>query len=157
MKTFEQKVIEVLLAQSFVQTKIAKDPRNNYLVKLGDVNLQGNKFPLMTVEVNEGAENTLLPHQEVTLHICVYIGDSTTEPGTFLITIRDEIKGVFSKQASDFTELLEELRILQIAVLSADLDYDERVKKHYVEVIFEVKKSLNESFAPSDAGDQSWI
>ena len=157
-----KEIIKALRADATIQLKIAKDSKNNYAIHPGNFNQLHNVFPQLTVEYSEGNSEQVFPSSHDALIVTVWIDEKSNEQSySFCRIVTDAIVTLFNREGGDFNNLDVTtdtgVRICNFIKQSVIFDYDDVIKKHYGEVIFDVVRSEGESFNPINAGNKVWV
>jgi len=157
---FIQKIIIALINDSIVQNNIARDKNGNLSVHVAKLPT-GAVLPEITIDEEEMDSEPQFPATRTRVTIIVWIDTKTTRPNySFLKTISDEIITIFNREGSKYNEIdvptNTGVRVCNILKTTRDINYDEILKYHYAEVIFEAVISEDESFAAADAGNKVW-
>lgn len=157
-----KEVIKALRANATIQARIAKDLKNNYAIHPGNFNQLHNVFPQLTVEYNEGPSEQSFPSSHDTLMITVWVDEKSNEQSySFCRIVIDAIVTLFNREGGDFNYIdlttNTGVRICNFIKQSVIFDYDDVIKKHYGEVIFDVVRSESENYSDATAGNKTWV
>jgi hypothetical protein len=157
-----REVIVALKNNATIQSKIARDSKNNLSIHPGNFNLINNVFPQITVEYNDGSSEPEFPASKDSLVITIWIDKNTSEqPYSFLRIVSDAILTLFNREGGAYNKIdvptNTGVRVCSFLKIHRFFDYDSEIKKHYCEITFEVVRSEGESFAAADAGDRLWV
>lgn len=155
-----QEVVSILSDDPDIQSLVAQDPNNNLSIRPAKYTPSGTKFPQITIGYSEGNSDSLIPASVDTVNMTVWVNELYKEPYKFLDQMKNIIINIFNREGGDYNRIDEDsnsgIRFCQFKKLSATIDFEDEIKCYYCEVIFEVIRSENESFAPVDAGNGTW-
>lgn len=157
-----KEVITALRADTSIANRLATDTNGNRCIRPGGFVPVGALFPQITLRWMDDGSEAKFPAENGNLHIIVWADAMQSEPYKFLDITKDLILALFNRYGSTFNRIdvptNTGIRFNQFLKQSVDSEFDEVVKKYYCEIVFRVCKSDgDESFAPSDSGDQAWI
>lgn len=141
---------------------LAKDSQNHPCIRPANFTMTGAKYPELTIEANESDSDSLFPSTKGMVRLCVWIDSKTQNSNySFLKNISDRLINLFNREGSLYNSIDIEtntgVRYCQFVKLSRDYNKDDQSKLNYVEIIFEVIYSEDESFDEEDAGDKAWV
>jgi hypothetical protein len=154
-------IIEKLKVNSGIMSGIASDGSGNKMVRPATYSVIDMLMPAITVNVSDGGSEPIIPASSDTLSIIVWCGDKVNkEFYKFLKGKADLIITLFNREGDDFNNIDiptdTGVRFCQLLKQNVSFGFDDEFKKYYVEVIFWVIRSEDESFKASDAGDAAW-
>lgn len=155
-------VVSALIADPYLNSKIAKDNTNRYFIQPAETVPVGFVFPGITLKWKEGPSESQIPASRDMLTVTVWIDPKKTKEGfEFLKTSSDRILTLFNRQGDAYDQIDvgtdTGIRICQFLKVSREFSHDDELNLDYAELIFEVVKSEDESFDPLVAGDKDWV
>lgn len=155
-------IVEKLKDDVNIMSGIASDTKGNKMVRPATYSVIDMLMPAITVNVSDGGSEPIIPASSDVLSIIVWCGDKVNkEFYKFLKQKADLIITLFNREGDDFNNIdvptNTGVRFCQLLKQNVSFGFDDEFKKYYVEIVFQVIRSENESFKASDAGDISWV
>jgi len=119
------------------------------------------KFPQITYLFEEGESEDALPAARRVLRVFYWINEKTPQAYKKLTAVAKRINELINRKASSLNDIdvtaNEGLRVALVLKTGGAPDYDDRVNKHFYELVYDVVMSEGESFAEADRGDAPWV
>lgn len=157
-----QEVVRILAEDSDISYILKKTRNGQIPVRPGHFVPVDAVFPQITVAWKNVESEPQFPAEMGDLYIVVWLDIKHKEPIKTLENIKDYIITLFNRHGEVHNNIDVSsntgIRFNQFLKKGQDCDLDEVIKKYYCELIFRVCVSdREESFDPSDSGDQSWV
>lgn len=155
-----KKIVAALTNDISISALVGKDKNGISSIRCAKIPT-GSVLPQITIDDEELNSEPEFTATHSLLNITVWIDSKETKPvHSFLMDISDKIIALFNREGGKYNEIdvttNTGVRVCNILKTSRTIDYDEILKYNYVEIIFEVVRSEDESFATTDAGDKAW-
>jgi hypothetical protein len=163
--TPEEELIAVCLIQQARKILVQDVNINSYVSedKLGDSNIRPEitiksylSYPMITLKVEELESYYPIPSAKDLLNITIHINKDIKPCYDNLRRFSDIILALFNREGGVYNELTTGLRICNILKLDRSIEFDADLNLYYCEMLFEVVRSEEESFAGTVAGDKPW-
>ncbi len=157
-----QEVIGAILGVPGITALLSRNVKGQYCVRPGNFEPIDALFPQITVNYEEGKSEAKFPAEFGHLHIIVWADEKQKQPLKLLENIKDQILLLFNRQGEVHNNIdvpsNTGIRFNEFLKTSNETDFDTVIKKYFYHITFRICVSdKSESFAPSDAGDKSWV
>lgn len=121
----------------------------------------GNRYPQITVWLDEGKSETIFPAGWYKLTVTLWLEKKHSQKYKFIRTVTTRINELVNRKASSLSEIDipsdEGLRVARCVKDGGEVVFNKQVGKYFNELIYDTVISEDESFDPDNAGNKPWV